>query len=328
MSGRTKWEYFRAIYGRYRAAGRGEKRVTLDEFCRTTGYHRKYAIRLLNGAPPGRWRERRRSRQRPPQYGTEMVAMLAAVWEAADYPWPVRLKALLPLWRPWIRQRFHLRPELERQLLRISARQMDRRLRKYKRPVLRRLYGRTKPGTLLQHHIPIKTDHWDGAAPGFTAVDLVSHSGNCADGELAYTLNVTAIHSTWTEPCAVLGRGAIAVQQALHEIKQTLPFPLRGIDSGNGSEFSNHHLLRYCRQNDIQFTRGRPYKKDDNAHIQQKNWTHVRRVLGGERYDSREAVAARNDLYRQEFRLWMNLFLPSVKLQKKIRGGLENAAGI
>ena len=256
-----------------------------------------------------------------------MVAMLAAVWEAAGYPWPVRLKALLPLWRPWIRQRFHLRPELERQLLRISARQMDRRLRKYKRPVLRRLYGRTKPGTLLKHHIPIKTDHWDGAAPGFTAVDLVSHSGTCADGELAYTLNVTAIHSTWTEPCAVLGRGEIAVQQALHEIKQTLPFPLRGIDSGNGSEFINHHLLRYCRQNDIQFTRGRPYKKDDNAHIEQKNWTHMRRVLGGERYDSREAVAARNYLYRQEFRLWMNLFLPSVKLQKKIRGGARKCGG-
>src|SRR5208337_3907207 len=183
------------------------------------------------------------------------------------------------------------------------------------------LYGRTKPGTLLKHHIPLKTDHWDVQVPGFTEIDLVSHSGNSAAGDFCYSLNVTDIYTGWTETRAVLGRGQEAVRQALEEIRQALPFPLRGIDSDNGSEFINEHLLRYCRARDIQFTRGRPYKKDDNAHIEQKNWTHVRRILGYVRYDSEAAREATNDLYRNELRLFENLFLPSVKLAKKERIG-------
>jgi hypothetical protein len=123
------------------------------------------------------------------------------------------------------------------------------------------------------------------------------------------------------ETRAVLGRGQHAVQAALEEIRQTLPFALQGIDSDNGSEFINAHLVRYCRGHSIQFTRGRPYKKDDNAHIEQKNWTHVRRLLGYVRYDTPAAVAAMNALYRQELRLFQNLFLPSVKLVRKVRVG-------
>jgi hypothetical protein len=150
---------------------------------------------------------------------------------------------------------------------------------------------------------------------------LVSHSGNSASGEFAQTLNVTDIHTTWTESRAVLGRGEEAVKRALNEIAGVLPFRLRGVDSDNGSEFINWHLKRWCEQRDIQLTRGRPYKKDDNAHIEQKNWTHVRKLLGWERYDTHEAVEAINDLYRHELRLWLNLFLPSVKLVKKVRVG-------
>jgi hypothetical protein len=134
-------------------------------------------------------------------------------------------------------------------------------------------------------------------------------------------LNVTDIHTTWTESRAVLGRGEEAVQRALNRIAQGLPFQLRGVDSENGSEFINWHLQRWCQQQKIQLTRGRPYKKDDNAHIEQKNWTHVRKLLGWERYDTHEAVEALNDLYSQELRLWLNLFLPSVKLVKKVRVG-------
>jgi len=287
----SRRDYWQRIYPRYQAASRLERQRILDEFCANCSYHRKHAIRLLNGPPPSGKRPRRR-RRRGVTYSSRVISVLKSVWEAADYPWSVRLKALLPEWMPWIRRRFQLPPGLEQQLLQISARSIDHRLRSEKRKVRRRIYGRTKPGTLLKHHIPLKTDHWDVDVPGFTEVDLVSHSGNSASGDFCYSLNLTDIHTGWTETRAVLGKGQQGVRDALEEIRQALPFPLRGIDSDNGSEFINNHLWRYCQARAVQFTRGRPYKKDDNAHIEQKNWTHVRRLLGYVRYDSTAACAA------------------------------------
>ena len=319
MSRATKWEVLRAVYPRYRRAARADRGTILDEFCETTGYQRKYALRLLNGPPPGLARSRRR--RRPATYGLAVIQALTAIWEAAGYPWSVRLKALLPLWLPWARRRLRLSATVCQQLRAISPRQIDRRLAPAKRHLRTRRYGRTKPGTLLKHHIPLKTDHWDVTVPGFTELDLVAHAGHRADGEFAHSLNVTDIHTTWVETRAVLGRGETRVQTALDEIRQVLPFRLCGIDSDNGSEFINDHLYRYCQVQEIQFTRGRPYKKDDNAHIEQKNWTHVRKLVGYWRYDTPAAVAALNDLYRHELRLFHNLFLPSVKLQRKERVG-------
>jgi hypothetical protein len=173
---------------------------------------------------------------------------------------------------------------------------------------------------LLKHQIPLRTDRWAVTEPGFTEIDLVAHSGDRAEGEFLHSLNVTDIHTTWVETRAVLGKGQLRVQAALEEIRQALPFPLGGIDSDNGSEFINDHLRRYCRRHRIQFTRGRPYKKDDNAHIEQKNWTHVRKVLGYVRYDSEAALMAINAVYA-DLRLLQNLFLPSVKLVTKERVG-------
>jgi hypothetical protein len=319
MSAHAKWEYLRAIHARYRQAPREAKTEILNEFCQTTGYHRKYALRLLHGPPPGAARPPRR--HRPTTYSPAMIQALTAIWEAAGYPWSVRLKALLPLWLPWARRRLRLSATVCQQLRAISPRQIDRRLAPTKRQLQRHRYGRTKPGTLLKHHIPLKTDHWDVTVPGFTELDLVAHAGHRADGEFAHSLNVTDIHTTWVETRAVLGRGEARVQTALDEIRQALPFRLRGIDSDNGSEFINDHLYRYCQAQAIQFTRGRPYKKDDNAHIEQKNWTHVRKLVGYLRYDTPAAVTALNDLYRHELRLFQNLFLPSVKLQRKERVG-------
>jgi len=321
MKRSSRKDYLRRIHPRYRQASPLQKRRILDEFCANCGYHRKYAIRLLNGPPPGSRPVLRRPRLRSVTYGPRLISILKAIWEAADYPWSVRLKALLPEWLPWIRRRFPLSPPLERQLLRISPRSIDYRLRPHKRQLRRRLYGRTKPGTLLKHHIPIKTDRWDVQQPGFTEIDLVTHSGSSASGDFCQSLNLTDIHTTWTETRAVLGKGQEGVRRALDEMRQTLPFPLQGIDSDNGSEFINDHLYRYCQAQQIQFTRGRPYKKDDNAHIEQKNWTHVRRLLGYLRYDSWAAREAMNDLYRHELRLFQNLFLPSVKLERKVRVG-------
>jgi hypothetical protein len=319
MTAMGRREYLRAIYDRYRRSSTEAKGKILDEFCRVCGYHRKHAIRLLRRAKPDA--HPRRRRPRGPSYARAVIQALAVLWEAAGCPWSVRLKAMLPLWLPWLRQRMTLSAELERQLQAISPRQIDRRLQSRKRVLRRRLYGRTKPGTLLKHHIPIKTDHWNVTRPGFTEIDLVSHSGDCADGEFAHSFNLTDIHSTWTETRAVLGKGQAGIVAGLEEMRQALPFRLRGIDSDNGSEFLNAHLLRYCRAQDLQFTRGRPYKKDDNAHIEQKNWTHVRKLIGWDRYDSAAAVGLLNDLYRHELRLMMNLFQPSVKLLRKERVG-------
>jgi hypothetical protein len=249
------------------------------------------------------------------------VSVLRAIWKAAGYPWSVRLKALIPLWMPWVGKRFRLRPEVEQQLLSISPRQIDRRLKAYKIGYKRRVYGGTRPGRLLKHQIAIRTDRGDARVAGFAEVDRVAHSGNSGEGEFAYTLNLTDVHSGWTESRALLGRGQAGVSQGLEEIAQALPFRLLGIDTDNGSEFLNWHVARWCARRNIQFTRGRPYKKDDNAHIEQKNWTHVRKLLGWERYDTAQAVAAMNDLYRNELRLWMNLFQPSVKLLRKVRVG-------
>ncbi len=322
MSHKARWEYFRAIYGRYQKGDRKTRQAILNEFCLNTGYHRKYAIRLLNGAllglGAGPVRVRRR---RAPRYGAKALRVLIAVWEAAGYPWSVRLKAILPTWMPWIRKRFSIGRETERELLAISPRQMDRRLRNQKMQARRRLYGRTKPGLLLKHQIAVQTESWDARTPGFTEVDLVAHSGNSGAGEFGHTLNVTDIHTTWTESRALLGRSQRAVLAAIQEVEQALPFALRGVDCDNGSEFINWNLRAWCQGKNIQLTRGRPYKKDDKAHVEQKNWTHVRKLLGWDRYDSAAAIEAINDLYRQELRWLLNLYLPSVKLVKKTRVG-------
>jgi len=305
---------------RYAAAERKERSKVLDEFCGITGYHRKYAMVLLKvPADVPVVKERKR---RGPTYSAASVRVLEQIWKAADYPWSARLKALLPLWLPWARKHLHnCTAEIEEQLLKMSARQMDRRLAEKKRKLKRHIYGGTKPGTLLKHQIPVRTDNWDVQEPGYCEIDLVSHSGPHASGEFIYSLNLTDIRTQWDETRAIMGKGEAGVVKALDEIRRVLPFSLLAIDSDNGSEFINYHLVRYCDKHGIQFTRGRPYKKNDNAHIEQKNWTHVRRIFGWDRYDTPEQLATMNALYKNELRQMMNLYQPSVKLQSKTRTG-------
>jgi len=320
MSGKSRWDYLKAIYFRYKKVSKPLRARILDEFCQVCGYNRKYAIRLLNGPAPQK-PNATPSKGRRPTYGAKVISFLTAIWEGAGYPCSARLKALLPLWLPWAIKRLAISAQAQKQLLSISPATIDRRLKGKKRQLKKRLYGRTKPGTLLKHHIPIKTDSWDVKTPGFTEIDLVSHSGNSASGEFLHSLNVTDIHSTWVESRAVMGKSQIGVLKAMQDIEQALPFKLLGIDSDNGSEFINYHLKTFCDQNKIQFTRGRPYKKDDNAHIEQKNYTHVRKIFGYLRYDSQAAQKAINDLYQNELAILQNLFLPSMKLVKKTRIG-------
>jgi len=263
-------------------------------------------------------------RRRGASYSRTALKVVETIWEAAGYPWSERLKALLPLWMPWAQGHVHgLTEEVEREVLAISARQIDRRLSAKKRKLKRRLYGRTKPGTLLKHQIPIQAGPWEVQEPGYAEVDLVSHSGPSARGEFVYTLNLTDVHTGWCASRAILGRGEEGVVEALDHIRRAMPFPLRGIDSDNGSEFINFHLVGYCQDHGIRFTRSRPYKKDDNAHIEQKNWTHVRKLFGWDRYDTATVLAAMNDLYDHELSVMMNLFQPSVKLKEKRRKGAK-----
>mgnify|MGYP001566021862 CR=1 FL=1 len=321
MSPLARREYVRHMQGRYRRVGtRSEKSRLLTEVSENMGWRRKHAIRAMNGKivdSDKPWRKRE------PLYPEKLVRILETVWEDGQYPWSVRLKELVALWIGWIRRRWKLTPAEERQLLAMSAATIDRRLAPYKRQASRKIYGKTKPGRWLRRTIPIQTESWNVPEPGWLEIDTVSHSGASAEGLWAYTVNQTDLFSGWTECRAVLGKSAHEVKTAIDEMRQDLPFELKGLDSDNGEEFINWILDRYCRDGKVQRFRSRPYKKNDQAHIEQKNWTHVRKLIGYDRYDTQAAVDAMNDLYRHEWRLFCNLFLPSVKLAQKIRVGAK-----
>jgi hypothetical protein len=307
------------VQERYRRAqGRKEKGRLITEVADNLGWHRKHAARRLKGEIV---RLERPWRHREPVYPERLIRVLEKVWEAAQQPYGVRLKELLPLWLPWVRKRFVLDREGEKQLLSMSPATIDRRLAAYKRRQSRKIYGKTKPGRWLRQTIPILTESWDVPEPGLMEIDAVSHSGPSAEGLFAYTVNQTDLFSGWTECRAILGKGAAEIRDAIEEMRQDLPFDSKGLDSDNGEEFVNWMLDKYCRDSNVARFRSRPYKKDDQAHIEQKNWTHVRKLIGWDRYDTQQAVDAMNDLYRNEWRLFCNLYLPQMKLDKKIRIG-------
>jgi len=301
-----------------KAQGRKEKSRLLTQMSETLDCCRKHSIRLLRGKAV---RVEKPWRVRPPIYSERLIRILEEIWKAAQCIWSVRLKEALPLWLPAIKKRWNLSATEEKQLLSMSPATMDRRLAPYKRKVKRQIYGQTKPGRWLRQSIPIQTESWDVPEPGYMEVDTVSHSGPSASGRFARSLDEVDLFSGWVEVCAVLGKKAEDVVVAQEEIRQALPFAQKGMDSDNGDEFINWEMDHYCRDHHLQRFRSRPNKKDDQAHVEQKNGTHVRRLIGWDRYDTPEAVAAMNSLYRQEWRWLTNLFLPSVKLAEKIRVG-------
>lgn len=208
-----------------------------------------------------------------------------------------------------------------RKLRQMSAAIMDRLLKKDKEALRLKGIATTKPGTLLKRNIPIRLgQEWDDAEPGFVEVDLVAHCGSADTGEYVNTLNVTDIFAGWTEPVAVLNKAQRHVFAGLMAVEQRQPFPFSGIDSGNGSEFINHELYRYCKENSIKFTRSRTYTKNDSCHVEQKNWSLVRRNIGYGRYEGEEAQKLLNEYYAL-LRLHVNFFLPSTKLIEKRRNG-------
>lgn len=252
------------------------------------------------------------------------IPPLQRIWQTAHYPCSKRLKAILPLWLGPYQHTFgHLPVAVCQALLAISPATIDRLLRAIRVKSARHALAATKPGRLLRHQLPIGTHQWDEARPGFLEADTVAHCGMSLAGTFVYTLDTTDLATGWTEQRAVWGKGETDVLAQIQTIEAALPFPLRGFDCDNGSEFLNWHLVRHFqdRRRPIQFTRSRAYHKNDNAHIEQKNWTHVRQWLGYQRFEKPQLVDLLNDLYTSEWRLLHNFFLPSVKLLEKRRIG-------
>lgn len=327
MSPRSKREYAEAVFLRYKRASRKEKTRILDEFCATCGYHRKYAIRLLRGFKRFTKPKPKKRGRRPLYHSEAILNPLKRIWLAANLPCSKRLKAILPLWLPGYAGYFEpLSIEVIKALKRISPATIDRLLTPIRTDYKRRGRSTTKPGTLLRKQIPITTNQWDEARPGFLEADTVAHCGDTTAGMYINTIDFVDIATSWTEQRAVWGKGERGVLEQIKDVEQSLPFPLLGFDCDNGSEFLNHHLMRHFteRPKPVAFTRSRSYHKDDNAHIEQKNWTHVRQWLGYERFDDPSLVALLNDLYRNEWRLFHNFFCPSVKLIAKERIGSKN----
>lgn len=322
MSQKSKAELAEALRPRYQQAPRDEKRRILDEFVATTGYHRKYAIQVLKHWPVRRPRQRRRVTA-PYQ---AVVGPLERLWEVADHMCSKRLVAALPALIEALERHGELRLDRPTRalLLQISPATADRLLRPIRRRLgLRRGRSTTKPGTLLKQAIRVRTvADWDDARPGFTEIDLVAHCGDSAHGEFVYSLDVIDIATRWSEQVALPNRSQAAVTTGLETARQRLPYPLLGVDSDNGSEFINANLLRYCEQHQLTFTRSRPYRKNDQAHIEQKNWTAVRQIVGYARYEGQPACEALNALYVTRH-LYHNCFQPVMVLVSKERDGAK-----
>lgn len=322
MTKNSKQELLLAMRPQYLKASKTEKGLILDQFVTATGYHRKYAIHLLkNGAP----RRQPRSRKGQAKYGPGVTQALIQVWKACDSICSLRLHPFLPEMVEVLERtgELVLEPEVKVSLLQMSVATIDRNLQPARRQLKHRGLSTTKPGSLLKGQIPMRTfADWNDARPGFTEMDLVAHCGETTRGEYVISLSVVDIATGWWEGLATPYRSQVRVFAALEVIRQRLPFPLLGIDSDNDSAFINAHLLHYCQQEQITFTRCRPYKKNDQAHIEQKNWLVIRRLVGYDHLEGEEATAALNAVY-DLLRLWNNFFQPSVKLIEKERHGVK-----
>ena len=320
MGKNERQAYLQAIRLRYRKGEKKVKSTILDEFCEVCRYNRKYAIRVLNQTVKV---GKRKPVGRTPIYSSpQLIKVLKRIWFAGDQMCSKKLKAALPLWLPHYEQQYEpLDSVIQQQLLTISTATIDRVLKPTRIKRSRKGLSGTKPGTLLKNKIPIRTHTWDISQPGFMESDTVAHCGNSLAGDFIWSLTMTDIQTTWTENRATWNKGAEGVLEQIKSIEHALPFTLKGFDCDNGSEFLNYHLLRYFTDhpNSVSFTRSRPYKKNDNAHVEQKNWSHVRQLLGYDRLDNKALVDLINDLYENEWALYQNHFCPSMKLLEKTR---------
>jgi len=339
---REKQAVTRQLAVEYKRATKKQKGSILDTLTELSGYNRSYAARVLRqraryvvvgrGVVKGikvtlvedeRTKRKKKKRKRERTYDKDVLAALKKVWVICDGICAKRLapflKEIVPVLERW--GELVLDEETRHKLVGISAATIDRMLAPARKGCQLRARSQTKPGTLLKHQIPVRTfSDWDDLRPGFVEIDLVSHEGGNARGDYAFTLDATDVCTGWTETEAVRNKAEKWVVAGLQKAKARFPFDIIGIDSDNGSEFINNHLFRYCSQNKITFTRSRPYRKNDNCFVEQKNYSIVRRAVGYRRYDTPQELEALNELYAV-LRLYTNYFQPSMKLIEKTRIG-------
>jgi hypothetical protein len=324
----------KAMANQYRRAPKKTKGRILDEFVEATGYNRVYAARVLRGhgkrvevSPQvmleGSARVRKKRRPGDRVYGDDVLKALKKVWKCMDYICGKRLVPVLPEVVPRLVSCGELRAsrKVQAKLATISAATVDRLLEPERKKFALKGRSGTKPGTLLKHKIPVRTfADWQDTQPGFLEMDLVGHDGGSTAGEYCQTLDVTDVATGWSEQLAVPTKAQCWVFEAIQEMRNRLPFALRGLDSDNGGEFINNQLLKYCEAEQITFTRSRASKKNDNCYVEQKNWSIVRRHVGYARYQGEAACQCLNDLYLV-LHDYVNFFMPSMKLVEKVRDG-------
>jgi len=318
MSLKSKRELLEVVRPRYLKASKVEKQKMLDEFTSATGYHRKYAIRVLKNQIQKHLN--RKTKGYKAIYRGEVVQALAQIWETCGHICSKRLQPFLPEAIKVLErcQEIELSKDTKELLLKISSASIDRCLRSVR---IKSPHGlsTTKPGSLLKKSIAVRAfTEWNQDQPGFMEIDLVAHCGNTTEGKFLNTLTCTDICIGWTDVTALLYRSQEAVTEAIHRMRQRLPFPLLGIDSDNGGEFINDLLYRYCLNEKITFTRSRPYHKNDQAHVEQKNWSVVRHSVGYDRWETEQELALLESVY-DELRPYINFFQPSFKLVAKER---------
>lgn len=313
--------YVKELSLQYKKAGKNEKKNVLDDFIKTTSYHRKSAIRILTGKYTYVTKAIKRPRKR--RYDVVDALVLEKVCELFDWINSKRVQPQIGVAIDSLVAANELVCSLEKRekLIGISPATIDRLLKTYKKRPTGKGRSYTKPGTLLKHQIPIRTfSEWTENKVGFSEIDLVGHEGGLAKGDFGFTLNFVDVKACWTEQVAVKNKAQFHVFAGIKRVRARLPFALLGIDSDSGSEFINYHLLAYCTKEKITFTRGRAGKKNDNPYVEQKNDSIVRRWVGYGRYDTDEQIAILNELY-EVLRLYLNFFIPVMKLKEKERIG-------
>jgi len=334
---RQKKAVTRELRDKYQRSFKKEKTIILNGFIQLTGYNRCYACQVLNvkkekvlgylniAGKRIKYIEDKRKikRKKKKIYDQDVLLALKELWKTCDYICSKRLapflSEIIPVLERWGEIKLNL--QVRKKLWKISAATIDRLLTEERKKY--RIKGRstTRPGTLLKKGIPIRTfADWDEKVPGFFEVDLVSHEGGATKGDFNQSLNFTDIATGWEEMVAVKNKAQVWVFAGIKTIEGRLPFSILGIDSDNGAEFINAHLIRYCGEHEITFTRSRPYRKNDSCFVEQKNWSVIRRAVGYGRYDTDKELSILNELYGY-LRLYTNFFQPVRKLIKKERIG-------